>query len=222
MKEISIFDVIGPNMIGPSSSHTAGALRIALLAGKLTRHKIVNAEFILYGSFSETYKGHGTDKALVAGILGFNTEDERIKNSFELAEKAGLSYNLVVNTTEKELHPNTVDIIITDDNGGITTVRGASTGGGNCRLERINGVTVSLEGNYTTLLIRQLDKPGIVAHITNILSSFGINIAFMRMYRERKGETAYTIIEVDGEIPAEVEYKIEENEHIESALLIQI
>ncbi|MEG1954090.1 MAG: L-serine ammonia-lyase, iron-sulfur-dependent subunit beta [Hydrogenoanaerobacterium sp.] len=222
MKEISVFDVIGPNMIGPSSSHTAGALRIALLAGKLTRHKIVKAKFTLYGSFAKTYKGHGTDRALLAGILGFATDDPRIKSSFEYAEKSGLNYSFILNTTEKELHPNTVDIAITDDTGAITTVRGVSTGGGNCKLERINNVTVSLSGNYTTLLMRQLDKPGIVAYITKILSDFGINIAFMRMYRESKGEAAYTIIEVDGEVPSDVISKIEENKLIESAMLIQI
>lgn len=222
MKEINIFDVIGPNMIGPSSSHTAGALRIALLAGKLTRSKITSAVFTLYGSFSETYKGHGTDRALVAGILGFDTEDARIKESFKYADEAGLRYSFTINATEKDLHPNTVDIDITDADGALTTVRGVSTGGGNCKLERINGVAVSLSGAYTTLLIRQLDKPGVVASITKVLSDFGINIAFMRMYRERKGETAYTIIEVDGEVSSEVEGKIEENKYVESAMLIQI
>lgn len=222
MKEISIFDVIGPNMIGPSSSHTAGALRIALLAGKLTRERAAQVEFTLYGSFSQTYRGHGTDRALLAGILGFGTEDARIKDSFRLADEAGLAYHFVVNETEKELHPNTVDIAITDEKGARTTVRGVSTGGGSCTIARINGVNVSLSGNYNTLLIRQLDKPGVLASITRVLSDYSINIAFMRMYRESKGQTAYTIIEVDGGIPEAAAHKIEENEHVESALLIHI
>ncbi|WP_312645088.1 L-serine ammonia-lyase, iron-sulfur-dependent subunit beta [Hydrogenoanaerobacterium sp.] len=222
MKEISIFDVIGPNMIGPSSSHTAGALRISLLAGKLVKERIVKAEFTLYGSFAKTYRGHGTDRALVAGILGFGTEDARIKESFCMADEAGLQYHFEVNETEKDLHPNTVDIAITAQSGTVTTVRGVSTGGGNCKIERINGVNVSLSGNYNTLLIRQLDKPGVVAYITKILSEYQINIAFMRMYRENKGETAYTIIEVDGDIPEGTAEKIESNQHIESALLIHI
>lgn len=222
MKEISIFDVIGPNMIGPSSSHTAGALRISLMAGKLVRERIVKVEFTLYGSFAKTYKGHGTDRALVAGILGFGTEDARIKDSFLHADDAGLQYIFTVNESEKDLHPNTVDIAITSESGTLTTVRGISIGGGNSKIERINGVHVSLSGNYNTLLIRQLDKPGVVASITKILSEYQINIAFMRMYRENKGKTAYTIIEVDGDIPQEAAEKIETNQYIESAMLIQI
>lgn len=222
MKEISIFDVIGPNMIGPSSSHTAGALRISLLAGKLVRERIVKVEFTLYGSFAKTYKGHGTDRALVAGILGFATDDYRIRDSFALAHKEGLVYRFALNETDNEVHPNTVDIAITGESGERTTVRGVSTGGGNSVIERINGVSVSLSGSYNTLLVRQQDRFGVVAYITKILSEHKINIAFMRMYRENKGKTAYTIIEVDGSIPEDVAAEIEQNPAIESAMLIQI
>ena len=222
MKEISVFDVIGPNMIGPSSSHTAGALRIALLAGKLVPGRVVRAAFILYGSFARTYKGHGTDRALVAGILGFGTDDARIRDSFRFAREAGLEFSFDLDELDREVHPNTVDIALTDEAGVVTTVRGVSTGGGNCTIQRIGGVEVSLSGDYATLLIRQKDAPGVVAYITSVLSGLGINIAFMRLYRESRGQTAYTIIEVDGDIPGEAAQQIEEHRDIESALLIHI
>ncbi|QGU95963.1 L-serine ammonia-lyase, iron-sulfur-dependent, subunit beta [Clostridium bovifaecis] len=222
MKDISVFDVIGPNMIGPSSSHTAGALRIALMAGEMVKGKIVNVKFILYGSFAETYKGHGTDRALLAGIMGFNTEDYRIKDSFGIADENKLTYSFEVNTTNKDVHPNTVDIVITNDSGVTTTVRGESIGGGNILIKNINGVEISLSGNYNTILVNQKDTPGVAAHITKVLSENCINIAFMRIYREAKGEFAYTIIEADEEISQKVIEQIEGNSFIESAMLIKM
>ncbi len=222
MKEISVFDVIGPNMIGPSSSHTAGALKIALLAGKLATGKIVKVRFILYGSFAKTYKGHGTDRALVGGILGFSTEDARIKDSFRYAGETGLDYAFELNESNKDVHPNTVDITITSENGTEVFVRGVSTGGGDCRIEKIDNFDVDLTGDYTTLLIRQKDTFGVVAYITSCLSEYEINIAFMRLYRESKGETAYTIIETDNEIPPELVEKIKQRREISSAMVIKI
>lgn len=222
MKEISVFDVIGPNMIGPSSSHTAGALKIALLAGKLAGCKISRVHFVLYGSFAKTYKGHGTDRALLGGILGFSTEDARIRDSFHYAEKAGLDYAFELNETDTDVHPNTVDISITCEDGSALSVRGVSTGGGDCRIERIDDIAVDLTGNYTTLLIRQRDTFGIVAYITGCLSEYRINIAFMRLYRESRGETAYTIIETDSEIPQQLVRKIEQHSEISGVRVIQL
>ena len=222
MKEISVFDVIGPNMIGPSSSHTAGALKIALLAGKLASGRIVRGRFILYGSFAKTYKGHGTDRALLGGILGFSTEDARIKESFHYADEAGLDYAFELNETNKDVHPNTVDITITSENGTDVFVRGVSTGGGDCRIEKIDNFDVDLTGNYTTLLIRQQDTFGVVAYITSCLSEYQINIAFMRLYRESKGEAAYTIIETDNDIPPELVQKIKQRQEISSAMVVKI
>ena len=222
MKEISVFDVIGPNMIGPSSSHTAGALKIALLAGKLATARIIKAHFLLYGSFAKTYKGHGTDRALLGGILGFSTEDSRIKDSFHYAEQAGIEYQFALNETNKDVHPNTVDITITSENGSTVCVRGVSTGGGNCRIEKIDNIDVDFTGEYTTLLIRQLDTFGVVAYITSCLSEYKVNIAFMRLYRENKGEAAYTIIETDNDIPPELLCKIEQGRDISSAMVIKI
>lgn len=214
MKEISIFDVIGPNMIGPSSSHTAGALRIALMVRKLVQKPIREVKFILYGSFAQTYKGHGTDKALVAGILGMETEDERIKDAFTYAKEKGLNYIFEPNKVKHTDHPNTVEVIATDEQGELTTVVGVSIGGGNIRIDQINGVDVEFTGEYCTMIIKQNDTPGIVAHITQALSTYAINIAFMRLYRESKGTLAYTIIETDEAIDERVQDKIKENASI--------
>lgn len=219
-KEISVFDVIGPNMIGPSSSHTAGALRIARLAGKLVKHSIVKVKFVLYGSFAKTYQGHGTDRALVGGILGFDTEDYRIKESFEYATKSGLEYSFEINTKRKDVHPNTVDIMITDSADKSTTLTGISIGGGSVEIKNINGVNINLSGDYHTLVIRHKDLPGTVAYVTKILSVYDINIAFMKLYRENKGTIAYSVIEADQPILPDIIGKIEESTSIIDAFLI--
>lgn len=220
MKEISIFDVIGPNMIGPSSSHTAGAVRIALMARKLIQKPICEVTFVLYGSFAQTYKGHGTDKALVAGILGMDTEDERIRDAFKYAQDAGLQYRFEPDTKEVTDHPNTVKIIAKDETGDVMTVVGASIGGGNIRIDQINGIDVEFTGEYCTMIIKQQDTPGVVAHITQALSEYNINIAFMRLYRESRGTLAYTIIETDELIDEGVQHKIQENSSILKVTII--
>ena len=129
MAVISAFDVLGPNMIGPSSSHTAGAVAIALLAQKMIAGQIIEAEFTLYGSFSRTYRGHGTDRALLGGIMGFKTDDRRIRDSFSIAQKRGLRYSFLTNEKDKDVHPNTVDIRMVNDRNQEMTVRGGITGG---------------------------------------------------------------------------------------------
>jgi len=220
MDIISAFDVIGPIMIGPSSSHTAGALRIALLARGMVRDTIVGARFTLYGSFAETYRGHGTDRALVAGILGFGTEDRKIKDSFTYAQQAGLVYSFVCDTTRRDLHPNTVEIELTDAHGHATMVQGVSLGGGRAEIRAINGIEVRLTGEYSTVLIHQTDAPGVLAYITRVLSEQNINIAFLKLYREKRGETAYTIVEADQEIPQAVVHEMEQHPSIHSAILV--
>ena len=199
MAFISAFDVLGPNMIGPSSSHTAGTAVIAYLAQKMIQGPITEAEFILYGSFAKTYRGHGTDRALLGGIMGFATDDIRIRDSFRIAEERGLRYRFTVNETETDIHPNTVDIVLKNAAREEMRIRGESLGGGKVRITRINGVEVDFTGEYSAIIVVQLDKPGVVAHITKCLSDHGINIAFMRLFRESKGRIAYTIVESDNE-----------------------
>ena len=155
MNEIGTFDILGPNMIGPSSSHTAGALRIAFIAGKMVE-KPVSVRFVLYGSFARTYQGHGTDRALVGGILGYHPDDERIRDSFE------------ENFTDKEIYPNTVDIYVKDENGNEMSLRGKSIGGGNAVITRLNGVDVDLTGNYSTIVVQHIDKKGTLAFVTAV------------------------------------------------------
>ncbi len=218
---MSVFDIIGPNMIGPSSSHTAGALRIARLARNMVKKPVKQVRFILYGSFAQTYRGHGTDRALVAGMLGFDTEDYRIKESFAYAKKAGLHYIFETNVIKKDVHPNTVDIIITDQEEEKTAITGVSIGGGRAVIKKINGVDIDLSGDYYTLVIRHRDLPGVVAGVTNILSQFDINIAFMKLYRENKGTIAYSIIETDQPINEDMIDKIEELNNVFSAFSIE-
>ena len=197
MKELSVFDIIGPNMIGPSSSHTAGALKIAKVAYQLAPKTIAKVTFVLYGSFAKTYRGHGTDRALVAGLLGMSEEDERIKDAFSYAKAKGLHYVFEISEDMHIKHPNTVDIIMEDKRGNTISITGSSIGGGAISIDKVNGMEVFFNGEYHTLLISHKDQPGLVAHITNCLTNWQINIAYMRVYREHKGEMASTIIETD-------------------------
>ena len=203
MNEFGTFDILGPNMIGPSSSHTAGALRIAFIAGRMVE-KAVSVKFELYGSFARTYHGHGTDRAPVGGILGYHPDDERIRDSFDHAKEAGLDFEFIENFEEKDVYPNTVDIYVKDANGNEVSLRGESIGGGNAVITKLNGVAVELTGNYHTLVVEQVDKKGVLAFLTTVLSSNEINIGTVRLFREGKGKKATTIIEVDSEVPNRV------------------
>ena len=220
MSFISVFDVMGPNMIGPSSSHTAGAARIALLARKLLTGSLKKVEFTLYGSFAKTYHGHGTDRALLGGIMGFATDDVRIRDSFQIATDNGIEYSFIPNNVETDVHPNTVDILMVNEKGQEMTIRGESLGGGKARLCRINGVEVDFTGEYSTLIVIQQDKPGVIAHITNCLSEMNVNIAYMKLYREEKGCTAYSIVESDGIVPQTVAGRIKENPYVHDVMLV--
>ncbi|VEH01210.1 L-serine dehydratase, alpha chain [Slackia heliotrinireducens] len=201
MKALGIRDIIGPIMIGPSSSHTAGALRIASMCRRLLSAEPAQVTFTLYGSFAHTSFGHGTDRALLAGLLGMAADDIRIRNSFQIAEQAGLAFEFIPNATERVSHPNTVDIHVVDVDGTVMDVRGESIGGGAAVITRINGVDVRLDGEYHSLVISQKDAKGVLAYIANCLNVFGINIATTRMYRKRKGDVAFTIMQTDDEIP---------------------
>ena len=221
MSFISVFDVLGPNMIGPSSSHTAGTAVIAYLAQKMIQGPLKEVEFILYGSFAKTYRGHGTDRALLGGIMGFGTDDTRIRDSFQIADERGLKYKFTVNETETDIYPNTVDIIMTNDQGQTMSIRGESLGGGKVRIVRINHVEVEFTGEYSAVIVIQKDKPGVVAHITKCLSDYGVNIAFMRLFREAKGDIAYTIVESDDRLPTNITDNLKSNPNIRDVMVIQ-
>ncbi len=221
MSFISVFDVLGPNMIGPSSSHTAGAAVIAFLAQKMIGGSVKKVTFTLYGSFAKTYRGHGTDRALLGGIMGFSTDDMRIRDSYQIADQVGLEYHFIPNEEETDVHPNTVDIQMENASGRQMLIRGESLGGGKVRIVRINNVTVDFTGEYSAVIVMQQDKPGVVAHITACLSERDVNIAFMRLFREEKGHTAYTIVESDGSLPSDIAQKLRENPNIHDVMIIQ-
>lgn len=222
MNYTSIFDVIGPNMIGPSSSHTAGAVSIALMARKLFHGEIARVDFTLYGSFAKTYRGHGTDKALLGGTLGFSPDDIRIRDAFAIARKMGVEYTFTENHENLGYHPNTADILLTGTDGSQQFVRGVSVGGGKMKIVKINTIDVDFTGEYSTLIVKQKDTSGIVAHISRCLAEQNVNIAFMRLYREAKGETAYTIIESDQMIPPGIIDSINTHENIYETIVIQV
>lgn len=219
MNEIGTFDILGPNMIGPSSSHTAGALRIAFVAGRMVE-KPAAVKFVLYGSFARTYHGHGTDRALVGGILGYHPDDERIRDSFELANKAGLKYEFQENFTDKEIYPNTVDIYVTGEDGSVMSLRGKSIGGGNAVITKLNGVDVELTGNYSTLVVEHHDKKGTLARVATVLSDYDLNIGSLRLYRESKGKMAYAIIEVDTNVSSQALDALRSVEAVVNVLLV--
>ena len=219
MEPLGLRDIIGPIMVGPSSSHTAGALRIARMARRLLSAAPAHADITLYGSFAHTGTGHGTDKALVAGLLGLEADDLRIRDSFFLAKGAGLEFAFTRATDAQAEaagveHPNTVDMRIVDADGERIDVRGVSVGGGAAAIRRIDGVDVDISGKRTSVVVSQRDERGVLAHIARCLSDAAVNIATTRMYRTRRGAHAYTVMEVDGSVPARAKEEIEQDPRV--------
>ncbi|MDL2234756.1 L-serine ammonia-lyase, iron-sulfur-dependent subunit beta [Christensenellaceae bacterium OttesenSCG-928-L17] len=202
--EFSVFDIIGPRMTGPSSSHTAGACRIGNMARRIAGQPVRHAHFTLYGSFAQTGRGHGTDKALVAGVLNMPQDDARIPEALILAEEAGMQVDFTLCNEESPHGPNTVCIRLTGINGEETEVLGCSIGGGNILIVEINALEVEISGEYPTLIIQYRDVPGVVSVVTHVLAQHHINIAFMRVFRHGRGEDAYMTIETDQEISTKV------------------
>lgn len=197
MREYSVFDILGPVMIGPSSSHTAGAARLGKIAGTIAGGKIKKVQFFLHGSFAKTYKGHGTDKALIAGILGMNPWDKNLRNSMELAKEKGIEFEFI-ETDLGDVHPNTVKFVIMCEDSRVSEIMGSSIGGGNVIITEVDGDKIEFTGVYPTILINHIDVPGMVAKVSQVLYKYKINIAFMRVYRENvKGAKAAMVFEVD-------------------------
>lgn len=183
-------------MIGPSSSHTAGAARAGLIAGKLLGKKAARADIFFHGSFSHTYKGHGTDRAVIGGILGFAPDDVRLKDSFTHAENAGLEFSFSI-ADLGAVHPNTVKILLKSEDGEENETVVSSIGGGAVNVIRINGAEVLFSADYNTTVIFNSDRSGVVADVTGTLAAHKINIAFMRLFRNYEGEQAIMVIESD-------------------------
>lgn len=197
---MSIFDIIGPIMVGPSSSHTAGAVRIGLVARRLLGEDIRSAEILLYGSFLATGKGHGTQKALVAGLLGMKPDDYRIPDSLEIAKERGMSIEFG-QANLKEAHPNTAQIKLVGVNGKELEVIGESLGGSRINIAQIDGIETNFSGDNPTLIVHNLDQPGHVCEVTSMLAHKSVNVAAMQLYRSTRGGRAVMVLECDQEIP---------------------
>lgn len=199
---MNVFDIIGPVMVGPSSSHTAGAVKIGYVSRKLLAEPLKKAEILLYGSFLATGKGHGTPLALVAGLLGMKTDDSRIPDSMRIAEECGIE--IVFGEAElRDAHPNSVQLILTGIDGRKLEVIGESIGGSRINIAGIDGISTNFSGDYPTLIVHNLDQPGHVAEVTSMLAHKSVNIATMQLYRASRGGYAVMVIECDQEVPKE-------------------
>lgn len=218
---MNVFNIIGPVMIGPSSSHTAGAVRLGRVAWKVLEDEPVKAVIELSGSFAETYRGHGTDKALLAGIMGFHSYDERIRSSLEIAQERNLDYTFEkVNIPDS--HPNTARIHLWGRNGTEAVVEGASIGGGNIRIAKVNGMDVSFDGQTNTLLVRHYDKPGAIAAVTNFMSYSDVNIGNFRLSRQKKGGEAIMTIGIDGTPPENLIEQLKMLPHVIGVIMLKV
>ena len=219
MANIGIFDVLGPIMIGPSSSHTAGAARLGKIARTIVNKPIKDVTFLLHGSFKETYKGHGTDRALVAGILGMMPDDERLRDALLIAEKEGLEVHFLP-ADLGQVHPNTVKILMTDCDDINWEVLGSSIGGGLVEIYEINGNKVKITGEYPTIITCHDDIPGTVSKVSTLFYDNDINIAHMTLVRSQKGKDATMTFEVDNNVSEELIAAIKAVEGVNRVILI--
>lgn len=203
MKYRSAFDIIGPVMIGPSSSHTAGAAKIGRAARTIFGKKPKRAVISLYGSFAKTYKGHGTDLALIAGLLDFDTFDERIPDAYKWAEDAEMEIQFLVEEAVAD-HPNTVRINLFDDGDKRLEIVGISIGGGTIEITEINSFKLRLSGGQPAILVIHRDQFGMISSVTSILAKHEINISHMEMSRKERGDIAIMVIEMDQKLDEEV------------------
>ena len=207
MKYISILDIIGPSMIGPSSSHTAGAVRLGLLARNIYGKKPGWVKFTLYNSFAKTGKGHGTDKALIAGILGFKVDDPRIKNSYEFAKQKSILVEFETKN-DPERHPNSVDFTLYNETSML--ISGKSLGAGEVEIDNIKGFKSNIRGDLPTLFIIHKDKPGMLSKVTEFIQESNLNIATLHCERNEKGKEATMTICLDSVPSKETMAKIED------------
>ena len=216
---MDVFDIIGPVMVGPSSSHTAGATRIGKIARNLLGEEPVEATIELHGSFAQTYRGHGTDRAIIGGLLGYDPDDLRIRESLDIARRVGLGYT-IKKANLKDAHPNTARIRVKGSSGKAVVVTAASVGGGNVVVKDINGLEVEFTGRSYTIVIPHRDALGVVAAVTGLLSTNGINIGEMKVYRKRRGGDAIMVIEVDQEINKNVANQLNELYYINQVTIL--
>ena len=220
---MNVFDIIGPVMIGPSSSHTAGAVRIGRVVNKLMDNQTPESlEIILSGSFAQTYRGHGTDRALLAGIMGFRSDSAEIRDALEIAKERGISYEFIKRDIPGA-HPNTARITYTLADGSTGSAQAASVGGGNIRVDLINGMKVDFSGESNTLLVMHLDRPGVIAAVTTLMrwEYADLNICNFHLSREQRGGNAIMTIEIDNMPPETLIEDVRKLDHVTNAMLIR-
>ena len=200
---MNIFNIIGPVMVGPSSSHTAGAVRIGNVCRKLLGEKVRKADIYFHGSFRRTGRGHGTDRALLAGLMGFAVDDPRSPDSFSYAEKAGMLFSFHGIDLGEDAHPNSVKLDLESVSGRKLSIVASSVGGGSILINEIDGLSANFSGELPTLIVHNLDQPGHVAEVTSMLQHKSVNIATMQLYRSGRGGHAVMVIECDQEVPEE-------------------
>lgn len=210
----SIFEIIGPPMVGPSSSHTAGAVRIGVIARDLLGGAPGSAKVALHGSFAATGKGHGTDRGIVAGLLGWRPDDVRIKDAPALAEQAGLRVVFETIDLGEAAHPNSARLELADPAGATLELVAASIGGGSVEVTRIGEFSTLLTGALDSLAVWHQDRPGFLAHVTAALACVASNIATIRTARTHRGADAFTVIELDAVPPAEVVALLRKIDHV--------
>ncbi len=218
---MNIFDVIGPVMIGPSSSHTAGAVRIGKIAGIILGEPVKKATIFLHGSFAKTYKGHGTNLAIIAGLLGYETDDPRIREAINIAVAAGMEIEFIPTNLGGNIHPNTAKLDLIGIRGKNIRVVGSSIGGGNIVINQIDQFVVDISGDYFALIVAHEDRPGIIAKVTALLAQDEINVAEMKVSREQKGDQALMVIETDQEVPQDTLAKIQQVPLVCSAIMVK-
>ena len=215
----SAFEVLGPIMVGPSSSHTAGALRCARVAASLASGPIRRVHFTLWNSFARTYHGHGTDLALVAGALGIRQEDEEMKRAFEIARERGLTYDFYP-VDLGDAHENSVSITFTLEDGSTTRIVGSSVGGGRVLVTNIDGIDTELTLDSPTLLVIYEDRPGMLSRICAELAYANINIGILRCSRQKRGGLACSVIETDSPIPQDIRDTLTQLRGVRNALIL--
>lgn len=220
MAESFVFDLLGPVMVGPSSSHTAGAARLGLMARKILGGEVREARIVLHGSFAETGKGHGTHLALAAGIMGMQPDDERIRRALQIAEERGIKVQFE-NGDLGDKHPNSAKISLTGENEKEAEMVGSSIGGGMIIVSEINKFPVEFNGEYPTIVCLYADYPGMIAEITALLAKDSINIAKMKVSREGRGKRALTVIESDHSVPMNVLENIKKLPKVEEVIFIE-
>lgn len=218
---LSAFEIIGPSIIGPSSSHTAGAARLALWAKRIAAEPIREVRFVLQGSFADTYQGHGTDRALLAGLLGYEMDDSSIRDAYELADAAGLVYTFEPDHKSVPEHPNTVIMHLVTESGRQLEVEGQSLGGAQAKISSVNGMAMSFQGNLNAILLSHKDRPGILALITSLLAHSEINIASLTNYRHARGREAYTLLETDDYIEPKIKDGLQREDDIYSVMILR-